>query len=387
MGNKKVAILSVYDVYNYGSILQTYALQKVVTDLGLDNVIIRNDHRSKLSQLERCFNAPLLRMKVNFIIRDLYVKYIRRDLWKYFSSRKQSFDNFINDNLTISPDWGDRQGIAQQIKNYDFALVGSDQVWNPMNLGKDFYTMSFVPKNVKRVTYAPSFGVSVIPQKQIAKTKEYLKQIDCLSVREISGKEIIKQLTGREVPVVADPTILLPVEKWKEMVEPVHPNHNKPYIFCYFLGTSKHHRDFANRLKSYTKMEIVSLPHSDEICRWDFGFGDVSPQGVGPKEFINLIAHASYVCTDSFHATVFSNLFNREFFSFGRYVDSSNTASTNTRIPSLLSLLGDSERYIDSKIDISDDLLKPVDFSIVNQNILSLRNFSSTYLKQSLEIL
>lgn len=386
MGNKKVAILSVYDVYNYGSILQTYALQKVITDLGLDNTIIRNDHRSKLSQIKRCFNAPLLRMKVNFIIRDLYVRYIRRDLWEYFSSRKRSFDNFINDNLEISPDWGDRQGIAQHIQNYDFALVGSDQVWNPMNLGKDFYTMSFVPKNVKRVTYAPSFGVSVIPKKQIAETKEYLEKIDCLSVREISGKEIIKQLTGREAPVVADPTILLPVEKWEEMVVPVHPNKNKPYIFCYFLGTSKHHRDFANRLKSYTKMDIVSLPHSDEICRWDFGFGDASPHGVGPKEFINLIAHASYVCTDSFHATVFSNLFNREFFSFGRYVDSNNTASTNSRIPSLLSLLGDTERYIDSRIDISNDLLKPVDFNIVNQNILSLRHSSSTYLKQSLEI-
>ena len=134
-------------------------------------------------------------------------------------------------------------------------------------------------------------------------------------------------------------------------------------------------------------MDIVSLPHSDEICRWDFGFGDVSPHGVGPKELINLIAHASYVCTDSFHATVFSNLFNREFFSFGRYVDSSNSASTNSRIPSLLSLLGDSERYIDSTIGISDELLKPIDFQTVNENILSLRNSSSTYLKQSLEIL
>lgn len=75
---KKVAILSVYDVYNYGSILQTYATQQIITSLGFENVIIRNDHRSKLSQLKRLSNLPLLQMKINFLIRDFYVKHINK---------------------------------------------------------------------------------------------------------------------------------------------------------------------------------------------------------------------------------------------------------------------------------------------------------------------
>lgn len=382
---KKVAILSVYDVYNYGSILQTYATQQIITSLGFENVIIRNDHRSKLSQLKRLSNLPLLQMKINFLIRDFYVKHINKQLGLYFKSRHDAFDQFIAENLKISCDIGDKSGIAEYIKDWDFALVGSDQVWNPMNLGKDFYTMNFVPEGVKRITYAPSFGVSAIPKNQMEKTKQYLNNIDCISVRETSGQAIIKELIGKNVPVVADPTILMPFDKWEKLVDS-HPYNSKPYILCYFLGKNPNHREFANRLSKKTEIEIISLPHSDEICKADFDFGDFTPQHVGPKEFVNLVAHASYVCTDSFHCTVFSNLFSRQFYSFGRYANAKNVASTNSRIPSLLSILGNHERFIDSTTPISDSLLTPIDYELVQKNIEKLRLSSLDYLKKALDL-
>lgn len=382
---KKVAILSVYDVYNYGSILQTYATQQIITSLGFENVIIRNDHRSKLSQLKRLSNLPLLQMKINFLIRDFYVKHINKQLGLYFKSRHDAFDQFIAENLKISCDIGDKSGIAEYIKDWDFALVGSDQVWNPMNLGKDFYTMNFVPEGVKRITYAPSFGVSAIPKNQMEKTKQYLNNIDCISVRETSGQAIIKELIGKNVPVVADPTILMPFDKWEKLVDS-HPYNSKPYILCYFLGKNPNHREFANRLSKKTEIEIISLPHSDEICKADFDFGDFTPQHVGPKEFVNLVAHASYVCTDSFHCTVFSNLFSRQFYSFGRYANAKNVASTNSRIPSLLSILGNHERFIDSTTPISDSLLTSIDYELVQKNIEKLRLSSLDYLKKALDL-
>lgn len=382
---KKVAILSVYDVYNYGSILQTYATQQIITSLGFENVIIRNDHRSKLSQLKRLSNLPLLQMKINFLIRDFYVKHINKQLGLYFKSRHDAFDQFIAENLKISCDIGDKSGIAEYIKDWDFALVGSDQVWNPMNLGKNFYTMNFVPEGVKRITYAPSFGVSAIPKNQMEKTKQYLNNIDCISVRETSGQAIIKELIGKNVPVVADPTILMPFDKWEKLVDS-HPYNSKPYILCYFLGKNPNHREFANRLSKKTEIEIISLPHSDEICKADFDFGDFTPQHVGPKEFVNLVAHASYVCTDSFHCTVFSNLFSRQFYSFGRYANAKNVASTNSRIPSLLSILGNHERFIDSTTPISDSLLTPIDYELVQKNIEKLRLSSLDYLKKALDL-
>lgn len=382
---KKVAILSVYDVYNYGSILQTYATQQIITSLGFENVIIRNDHRSKLSQLKRLSNLPLLQMKINFLIRDFYVKHINKQLGLYFKSRHDAFDQFIAENLKISCDIGDKSGIAEYIKDWDFALVGSDQVWNPMNLCKDFYTMNFVPEGVKRITYAPSFGVSAIPKNQMEKTKQYLNNIDCISVRETSGQAIIKELIGKDVPVVADPTILMPFDKWEKLVDS-HPYNSKPYILCYFLGKNPNHREFANRLSKKTGIEIISLPHSDEICKADFDFGNFTPQHVGPKEFVNLVAHASYVCTDSFHCTVFSNLFSRQFYSFGRYANAKNVASTNSRIPSLLSILGNHERFIDSTTPISDSLLTPIDYELVQKNIEKLRLSSLDYLKKALDL-
>lgn len=79
--------------------------------------------------------------------------------------------------------------IAAHIKDFNYALVGSDQVWNPMNLGKDFYTMSFIPMGIKRVAYAPSFGVASISERQKEKIKDYLLKIDCISIRELSGQK------------------------------------------------------------------------------------------------------------------------------------------------------------------------------------------------------
>lgn len=382
---KKVAILAVYNVYNYGSILQTYATQKVITELGFDNVIIRNDYRSPIGQLKRCFNFPLVAMKLNFVFRDFYVKHFNRELNLYFKTRKNAFDTFIKDNLQFSPDWGRLENIARHLKEYDYVLVGSDQVWNPMNIGKHFFTMEFVPDSVKKIAYAPSFGVSSIPKNQREETVHYLSRIDSLSVREISGQRIIETLIGKKVPVVADPTILVPLKYWQTFVME-HPYHDKKYILCYFLGKTQSHRDFAKKLSQLTGIDVVSLPHSDRICKADFNFGNYSPLGVGPKEFVNLVAHAEYVCTDSFHATVFSNLFSRKFFSFPRYADANSTASTNSRIPSLLHLLGDENRFMSSNCEPTKKMLEPIDFSMVQANINNLRENSRNYLVKSLGI-
>lgn len=381
---KRIAILSVYDIYNYGSILQTYAMQKSISLLNFTNIIIRNDHRNKFSQLKRCFNLPLLKMKLNFLFRDLYIKYFNKELKYYFNSRNESFRKFIHEYLNISPDWGNKENIAKKIKDYNFALVGSDQVWNPTNIGKDFYTMNFIPYGIKKIAYASSFGVSQIPANMKNKYINFLSQIDCLSIRETSGQKIIKNLLNKEIPVVADPTILLPFKYWQEF-KTNHPFNNKKYIFCYFLGTSEEHRNFVRRLKEKTGYQIVTLPHNDEICKSDFNFGDFIPNGVGPKEFVNFIAHANYICTDSFHATVFSNLFSKEFYAFPRFLNE-NKASTNTRIPSLLKILGNEKRYILPTTTITDDLLKPIQYSNIQENILKLREYSLQYLKDALNI-
>lgn len=112
--------------------------------------------------------------------------------------------------------------------------------------------------------------------------------------------------------VVCDPTILLTKEEWEQEAVPEKIIPDK-YILCYFLGSNIEHRKFAERLKEKTGYKIVSLNYADEYVKYSDTFADITPYDIGPREWINLIKNAEYVCTDSFHGTVFSLLFNKNF--------------------------------------------------------------------------
>ena len=115
--------------------------------------------------------------------------------------------------------------------------------------------------------------------------------------------------------------------------------YNEPYIFCYFLGNNPPHRKFVKRLSEKTGYKIVALIHLDEYVKSDENFADISPFDVDPSDFLNLIKNASFVCTDSFHCSVFSMLYKRIFFTFRRY-SRQTKSSTNTRLDTLFSLAG-----------------------------------------------
>ena len=200
----------------------------------------------------------------------------------------------------------------------------------------------FVPENINKIAYSASFGVSQIPFFQKRKTKEFLERIDHLSVREQSGAKIIKELTGKDVPVILDPTMIIDRSVWDKNI----PNErlvDEDYIFCYFLGNNSQHRKEVKKLADDKKLKIVTLRHLDEFIPEDEYFGDISPYDIGPAEFINLIRHARYVCTDSFHGSVFSILYHKQFISFNRYNAGSN--SRNSRLDTLFGNIGISRRF------------------------------------------
>lgn len=267
-------------------------------------------------------------------------------------------------------------------------ILGSDQVWNPVNLGKDYFTMNFVPDNVKKLTYAPSFGVRNIPRYQRKRTKKYLERIDFLSVRETTGAKIIKELTDRDAKVVVDPTLLLTHDIWEKEEREIEglPCH---YIFCYFLGNAQKSRKFANKLKEITGYKIVHLPCMDEFVQDDKTFGDVLPVNVGPREFLYLIHNAAYVCTDSFHGTVFSIHFHKKFYSMSRTSVEGKT-STSNRIMELLELVHLNERFVNA--NRNEDIEKVIkrqdalNWDLVDSYIEAERNKSMGYLVESLEV-
>lgn len=375
----KIGLLSV-KTHNYGSLLQTFALQKVLFNLGYENEIIDYKKTNMVKQALRLLNIPLLKQIASRVQKKIFVRLLHPELSILLNDRTESFNEFIG-NLRFSKTFIGRKALEKGSTQYDAFVLGSDQVWNPMNYGADFFSMTFIKKGIKKISYAPSFGVSKIPNYQKRYTSCFLNDIDFLSVREISGQKLIYELTGRESKIVVDPTILLGREYWddlrgKRII-------NDPYIMCYFLGSNANHRMFANRLKKNTGYKIVTLPHMDEIVKSDFGFGDLIPRHIGPKEFVNLVSNANYVCTDSFHGTVFSILYKRNFFTFNRY-PSKKKDSTNSRLDSILTMTNLANRKMDSSIDITDEWLKPINYLGLDERIEKMRNDSIDFLVKAL---
>ena len=380
--NKKVGLCICYNVNNYGSALQCFATVYTVKKLGFEGEIIRykKDKAFFFKSLLRIFNPYMIEGKYKRFLSKLN-RLLRKDFRIDQNIRRSKFEEFRSERF--EPIFSNtRYGYAalcESSKEYFCVLSGSDQLWLPSGLSTNFYNLKFVNDAVRRISYASSFGTSSIPWYQKTKTMEYLNRIHCVSVRENSGKEIVKDLTGRDVPVVVDPTLLLSRDEWKEQI----PQNNiigKPYLFAYLLGKNKEHRRLVEEVAKKLNLQIVSIPHCDHYNAADVGFGDVHPIA-GPKEFVNLVRYADYVCTDSFHGSIFSVLHNKKFVVFERYSKNSSV-STNTRIDSLLKNLDLEERRF--KQNLFDELTAPIDYTMVEHRVQDMRSASMDYLRNSL---
>lgn len=378
---RKIGLVSVHNP-NYGSLLQTYALQTYLNEIGVNNEIILYTKKNDLRQIRRLMNVQLVLMKWRVVYRDIYCRFFYPDIAKSFSLRMKAFENFKKKYFKFSPNHIGWKDLLTTNQDYDTFIIGSDQVWNPINIGTDFFNLLFTEDDKYRISYASSFGVSSIPTSQIKKTKHYLERIQCLSTREKSGLEIIKRLTGRDAELVCDPTLLVDRNLW-DRLKGKNRFISEKYIFCYFLGNNPEHRAFANRFKEYTGYKIVALQHLDELILSDITFADIKPFNVGPEEFVNLISNAEFILTDSFHGTIFSLLYHKRFFTFSRF-ESSTQASTNSRISSLLELVGVRDHYIKATASIENCLKLNINYDEVDNKIDSIRRKSREYLRMSL---
>lgn len=377
----KLGIVAVSN-HNYGSLLQTYAMQRAVERYGIESEIIQFKSDPK-KQLNRIFNASFLKLKIKSYNKKIICKFRYPQIWEQMNIRHEAFENFKKKYCKFTDIITSLSELESLVKKYSGVLLGSDQVWHPANLGMNFFTLEFVPDEIFKMVYAPSFGVSSIPINQIDATKHYLNRISFLSVRETSGQKIIKEITGKDVPVVCDPTALITREQWDEL-KGDKPYISERYIFCYFLGSNSIHRDFANKFKKFTGYKIVTLQHLDEFVKKDLYFGDIKPYDVSPADFINLISNAEYVLTDSFHGTMFSIFYHKNFYTFSRFSEKKKD-STNSRISSILSSIGLNDRKLIGNEDVKSISEKDVNWTLVDEKLEKFRVESFEYLKNALK--
>lgn len=362
----KIKTITCHDVYNYGASLQAFALLHFLQSKGHDVEIIDYkpyyiDFPYKIS----LFVPPGSPIKKftdkSVIIRFLYS--LKRFIW-YLPSwkRKKAFDRFTKHYLKRTRKYNSFKDLQDEIPEADMYIVGSDQVWNSVTMlnGIDpaFY-LRFVPDSKKKISYAASFGATSISKEHTSEILDWLRKLDAISVRERAGVDMLKE-RGIEGKHVCDPVFLLSEKEWRTSL---HISDNKEkYVLIYNLTTidQKLVSD-AKRTSKQLGVKLISvspmkIPEADEnLCN------------VGPETFVSLIFNASYVFTNSFHATAFSIVSYRQFCTYNYH-----SASNSSRMYSVLEEMGLLERLNIS--DIEKVLDKPIDYSTKAEVILKSVN-------------
>ena len=384
---KKVGLAVVVYKKNYGSLLQAYATQAALARLGVrPEVMPIGPFSSRIRKGKvRFFVSRLKSREERQYLRSMLETEVRKKLSTQFASnirmRNAKYSDFLENNLIFSPKSSSIAEVVDQCRSYRAVIVGSDQLWRPSNIEGDFFTLNFVPHGTRRIAYATSFGVAQLPKQQWEKAGRFLSRFDHISVREETGKALVKSISGRDVPVVCDPSMLLEAEQWSQLEPQWRPQEG--FILCYFLGANRGHRVFAQKLAAVTGLRIVALLHGATFIPGDDSFPHEARYDVGPAEFLTLVRKAEYVCTDSFHGTVFSILFQRKFFSFARFEENSEL-STNNRLETLLGWCGLDERLLSGKEDISASLELQIDYDTVLQRVAQKRQAGMAYLQMAL---
>lgn len=326
---KKVGILTFHNFINYGAILQAYALQKKVGDLGFDAEVI--DYTSAITGTSSALSAKdvffkLLRYTIKppdikhlkrrielLVIKRIEDFLFRRDLEK----REKSFNHFRRNYLKISNSSYNRDNIMKAELVYDSVITGSDQVWNPLITQHDLnFFLSFLSNNNKKISYAASFGsCNNIPEEFKLKISKAIEDIKYLSIREASGAEMIRHISNREALVVVDPTLLLTISEWDEIIP--QNRIKEPYIFCYAFFDVPEVRRLCKHLSKITGFRIIRLSLYHDSFQRIKEYFDTSTTYVndsGPLDFLSYFKGASIVVTNSFHGILFSINFKKDFF-------------------------------------------------------------------------
>lgn len=384
---KPIGLVTCYFHHNYGSMLQAYATEMIMQQMGLP------------FQTIAC-KAPINYMQENkilYIIKKLLIADWKMRLGKMkierakkenpmfaknWEIRNKAFDQFAETFFHVSPYCKNREELTKMAENYSAFLVGSDQLWRTDSVEHGYYTLEWVPGHIRKIAYSTSIGVKDVPWFQVEKNKRFMNRFDHIALREQSACDLVYKLTGRKVPVVLDPTLLFTGDQWLG-IQQREPLTNGKYIFCYLLGDNPSQRKFIKRVKEKTGYKIVALQQLDDYISSDEGFADEAPY-VGPCEFLNYIRNAEYVFTDSFHCSVFSILYKKNFFTFSRFAEGAKQ-STNTRIDNLLHITGLEDRRMTKDKSVEDVISYKGSFDGVDARLNAYRKSSMDYLNNALK--
>ena len=367
---------------NYGAILQAYATQQIVEAYGFRTEIIdftpgrdKGIHQSPEYYLSKVIKvSKRIAHKNNTEVLDETHKRNREE-------REKQANRFRLTRLHGIIHIEGYESLVEHSKLYKAVIVGSDQLWPPDAAFTYFRTLRFVPKGVRRISYATSMGVSSYPWYVKRQAAKFLKEIDCLSIREEQGKNIIQEICGREAKVVLDPTYLISKEKWDSLIPNVKEIEDG-YVLLYFLGDNPEMKRIAKHYASSKGLRIVSIM-SSETNSDDAPYADEILMGKGPEQFLNLIRNSECIFTDSFHGFAFSVINEKQVYI--TYRVRKGTQSRNSRIDNIVEKFGLEKQLIKdpSSVEAVDESV--IDYGEVNEKLRALRQDSLLFLESALD--
>lgn len=369
---KKYVLQVTYYNKNYGSVLQAYALQQFLKKWNIDCILICENY----SKIERIVQGVYRR--ISFTAQALCHKEIIEEKRLQLVANKGAI-------LSLDTVSGNEieKFIASEIEvinlNYNqmkkkarcemclFCVAGSDQIWNGAKVYIDpAYFLTFAPRS-KRVAFAPSFGAEELKAYNLRRYGKLIRKFDKISVRESSGSEIVKRVANRTAQVLMDPVFLMPLDFWRQVaLRATNITLDGKYIFAFFLNIPNTEACKALQYYYTQGYKVVTVGYGENFKGINV---EIIVLHGGPKEFLKLICFAEVICTDSFHATAFSVIFQKTFYSFERnYINAKQSA----RITEFLDKIGLSNRY-NAKL-INCEKLLPEDFE--KSDSLILKNIS-----------
>ena len=296
---------------NYGSILQAYALEKVIEDMGLVEYEILQQFSANAFSISSLF-AYIKEKGLYATLKYIIKKFGNKKLVQ----RKQKCDRFVKKYMRISEKTFDANNKTDIENNYDGFICGSDQIWNPIFNSRDsIYWLAFDDSKYK-LAYAPSIGVTEVTEVVSNEIRNALKSFSGISCREDQGTKLINSIIGHEKCItVLDPTLLIEKSEWEKIVSPRILQ--EKYVFSYVLRGTRQQRKLINKFAKSNNLIVVSIPNLDPdyYDRTEKKYYDIGVTDAAPQDFISLIKHAEYIFTDSFHCMIFSCLYHKTFFS------------------------------------------------------------------------
>lgn len=358
---KKAGILTFHDAHNYGAVLQAYALKKYINKLGIEAKVINYHH----------YNIPDGFPKKRKI-KEVSFSGIKKHIYSHkdHNLRWTKFDHFIKELVDNEKRVYTNEDELEQI-DLDYWICGSDQIWNTditRGINKGFF-LDFNTKGTK-ISYAASMGIPKLEEEYESEFINAVNNIDYVSVREDALKEYINSLTNKEVLKVVDPTLLLEKEDYSELLK--ENTIKEKYLLIYALGPDERLTKIAKQKAEEKKLKIIEL---NDYKLTNYFCDQIS--NAGPEEFLTLIKNAEVVVTNSFHGTIFSALFEKDFYTITRL-------NRNARMESLLNMFNMRDRLIDTLDDLKN--VKNQDYDNAFKNVEKEVDKSRNFLKKALNV-